>query len=173
TVRTEGPETSQAPRPATEPQPNQSVPPQDEPHTGSSGTGIFVTNEGHIVTNAHVVKDCSEIRVGMGQGNFEAARLVAKDPTNDLALLKVNAKPARVGALRFGARQGENVEAFGYPLSDVLATSGNFTTGIVTALAGSATTAASIRFPRPSSRATPAVRSSTRTAISSASSLRN
>jgi len=72
----------------------------------------------------------------MGQGNFEAARLVAKDPTNDLALLKVNAKPARVGALRFGARQGENVEAFGYPLSDVLATSGNFTTGIVTALAG-------------------------------------
>ena len=95
-----------------------------------------MTNEGHLVTNAHVVKDCSDIRVGMGQGNFEAGQLVAKDPANDLALVKVNAKPARVGALRFGARQGENVEAFGYPLSQVLATSGNFTTGIVTALAG-------------------------------------
>lgn len=39
-------------------------------------------------------------------------------------------------ALRFGAKQGENVEAFGYPLSQVLATSGNFATGIVAALAG-------------------------------------
>jgi serine protease Do len=95
-----------------------------------------VTNEGHLVTNAHVVKDCLDIRVGMGQGDFEAGKLVAKDPSNDLALLKVDAKPARVSALRFGARQGENVEAFGYPLSQVLATSGNFTTGIVTALAG-------------------------------------
>ena len=61
---------------------------------------------------------------------------MAKDPTNDLALLKVNAKPSKVGALRFGVRVGENVEAFGYPLSQVLATSGNFTTGNVTALAG-------------------------------------
>ena len=116
--------------------PLQPPPEQAEPHTSSSGTGIFVTNEGHLITNAHVVKDCLDIRVGMGQGNFEAGKLVAKDPTNDLALLKVNAKPARVAALRFGARQGENVEAFGYPLSQVLATSGNFTTGIVTALAG-------------------------------------
>jgi hypothetical protein len=41
-----------------------------------------------------------------------------------------------MGALRFGAMQGENVEAFGYPLSQVLATSGNFTAGIVTAPAG-------------------------------------
>lgn len=95
-----------------------------------------MTNEGHLITNSHVVKDCSDIRVGMGQGNFEAGRLVATDPTNDLALVKVNAKPGRVAALRFGARQGENVEAFGYPLSKVLASSGNFTTGAVTALAG-------------------------------------
>ena len=95
-----------------------------------------MTNEGHLITNSHVVKDCSDIRVGMGQGNFEAGRLVATDPTNDLALVKVNAKPGRVAALRFGARQGENVEAFGYPLSKVLASSGNFTTGVVTALAG-------------------------------------
>ncbi len=118
------------------PQPVSSPPEQPEPHTTSSGTGIFVTNEGHLITNAHVVKDCLDIQVGVGQGTFEAGKLVAKDPTNDLALLKVNAKPARVAALRFGARQGENVEAFGYPLSQVLATSGNFTTGIVTALAG-------------------------------------
>jgi serine protease Do len=136
TVRTGASEVAAAPGPSPAPQPVPSPPEQAEPHRSSSGTGIFVTNEGHLVTNAHVLKDCLDIRVGMGQGNFEAGKLVAKDPTNDLALLKVNAKPARVGALRFGARQGENVEAFGFPLSQVLATSGNFTTGIVTALAG-------------------------------------
>ena len=112
------------------------MPEQSEPHRAGSGTGIFVTNDGHLITNAHVVKDCLEIRVGTGSGNFEVGSVVAKDPTNDLALLKVNAKPSKVGALRFGVRVGENVEAFGYPLSQVLATSGNFTTGNVTALAG-------------------------------------
>lgn len=122
------------PRAASLPPPT--VPEPAEPHTSTSGTGIFVTNEGHLVTNAHVVKDCLDIRVGVGQGAFDEGNLVAKDATNDLALLKVNAKPARVAALRFGARQGENVEAFGYPLSQVLATSGAFITGTVTALAG-------------------------------------
>ena len=95
-----------------------------------------MTNEGHIVTNAHVVANCSEIRVRDGEGNFETGRLLAKDTTNDLALLKVNAKPTRLGALRFGVRLGENIKAFGYPMSQVSATSGNFTTGNVTALAG-------------------------------------
>ena len=106
------------------------------PHRSSSGTGIFVTNEGLVITNAHVVNDCSEIRVGMGQGEFEIGRLVAKDAANDLALVKVERKPPRVGALRFGVRLGEKVEVFGYPLSEELATTGNFTTGNVTALAG-------------------------------------
>ena len=137
TVKVGEAEASQAPQPnPVPPQPYQSGPPQDEPHRPGSGTGIFVTNDGHLITNAHVVKDCLQIRVGMGSGNFEVGSLVAKDPTNDLALLKVNAKPPKVGALRFGVRVGENVEAFGYPLSQVLATSGNFTTGTVTAVAG-------------------------------------
>ena len=89
-----------------------------------------------MLTNAHVVKDCSEIRVGVAPGSYEIARFIAKDTANDLALLEVNAKPSRIAALRFAVRLGENVEAFGYPLSQVLATSGNFTTGNVTALAG-------------------------------------
>ena len=88
---------------------------QAEPHSVTWGTGIFVTPEGHVLTDAHVVEDCLEIRVGVGQGNDEVGRLVAKDTTDDLALLTVNAKPSRVAALRFGVRLGENVEAFGGP----------------------------------------------------------
>jgi S1-C subfamily serine protease len=101
-----------------------------------SGTGFFVTNDGRAITNAHVVRDCSEIHVGTGQGNFVSANLVARDTTNDLALLKVDFNSPHVASLRFAVRLGENVEAFGYPLTQILATTGNFTTGNVTALAG-------------------------------------
>lgn len=124
------------PIPAPLPTPGPGVE-QEEPHTAKSGTGFFVTGNGDIITNAHVVRDCSEIRVGTGEGNFVDARIVAKDTTNDLALLRVDVRPAHIASLRSAAvRLGENVEAFGYPLSQVLATSGNFTTGNVTALAG-------------------------------------
>jgi S1-C subfamily serine protease len=53
-----------------------------------------------------------------------------------LALLSTQLTPARVAAPRTNIRLGENVAAFGYPHLDLLATSGNFTLGNVTALAG-------------------------------------
>ncbi len=95
-----------------------------------------MTSDGRVITNAHVVRDCAEIRVGTGQGNYATARVVAEDTKNDLALLKTDFNPAHIASLRLAVRLGENVEAFGYPLSQILATSGNFTTGNVTALAG-------------------------------------
>lgn len=65
------------------------------------------------------------------------ATLLARDETNDLALLHA---PAAAGTpplpLRPGVRLGENVAAFGFPHSDILSTSGNFTVGNVTALSG-------------------------------------
>ena len=70
------------------------------------------------------------------RGNYVDGRLVARDTTNDLALLKVDFNSSHIASLRFAVRLGENVEAIGYPLSQVLATTGNFTTGNVTALAG-------------------------------------
>ncbi len=120
--------------PSPEAQPNAGPGRQEaKPHSVTSGTGIFIAPDGYVLTNAQVVKDCLEIRVGADQGNSEVGRFVAKDTTNDLALLKVNAKPSRVRALRFGVRLGENVEAFA---DQIPATSGNLTTGTVTALAG-------------------------------------
>ena len=137
TVQYPNAEATKIPTPIPQPSPVPSQGPQEEePHTVKSGTGFFVTSDGRVITNAHVVRDCSEIHVGTGQGNYVAAHLVARDTTNDLALLKVDVSPSHVASLRFAVRLGENVEAFGYPLSQVLATTGNFTTGNVTALAG-------------------------------------
>jgi len=110
-VTSRPPVTAQRPKPALEPP--VAAPPEGEAHSASSGTGILVTDDGFLITNAHVVKNCSEIRVSLAGGVEEPGKLVAKDEANDLALVKVNSKPSRVGALRFGVRLGESVEAFG------------------------------------------------------------
>lgn len=111
-------------------------PPEDKARqASSSGTGFFVSREGHLLTNAHVVSDCSAIDVN-GPNGLVPARLVAKDVSNDLALLKTEITPLKVAAVRSGVRLGEAVAVFGYPLSGMLSTSGNFTLGNVTALTG-------------------------------------
>lgn len=123
--------------PATRPvsPPVSPAPKPDEDEKLSSGTGYFVTKSGHVVTNHHVVKGCSTIGVFSGDQPAVEGRLLGSDETNDLAVLKTEIKPQKVASLRIGARLGEPVAVFGYPLSQVLASSGNFTLGNITALA--------------------------------------
>ena len=64
------------------------------------------------------------------------ARIVAADTKNDLALLKSDASLKTVPPLRTGARVGETVYAYGFPLTGLLSSSGNFTVGAVTSVAG-------------------------------------
>ena len=120
---------------APSPDPSRPEPPKN---SGSSGTGFFVSTQGHLVTNAHVVKDCGSIEVKASDGVRISASKLAADERNDLALLRVEigASPPRVAALRAGVRLGEGVEAFGFPHIGLLASAGNFTTGSVAALSG-------------------------------------
>ncbi len=97
----------------------------------SVGTGFFVADGEHIVTNAHVLEGCSVIRAG-GQ----AVQVVKVDRTNDLALLRSVVRGTPL-ALRSGpVRLGEMVVAIGYPLSGLLSSEPIVTTGVVNALAG-------------------------------------
>jgi serine protease Do len=117
---------------------NYEQPPAAAPPEGSfsSGSGFFVGDDGYVLTNNHVIEDCTSTRVFMGNAAAVNARIIARDAANDLALLSTTLKPRRAAAMRFGLKQGESVAAFGYPYADVLASSGNFTLGNVTALAG-------------------------------------
>src|SRR5579884_4381705 len=54
------------------------------------GTGILIDSRGFIVTNQHVVEDVALIRVRLADGTAANARLVARDPECDLALLKID-----------------------------------------------------------------------------------
>lgn len=114
-------------------------PPASAEPTLSSGTAFMVGNSGQLLTNAHVIKDCKAIAAEQpGASGLVRAIVLAQDRTNDLALIKVSPPFPNWSAPRFRqrVRLGEDVFVFGYPLTGIVASSGNFTRGSVTALAG-------------------------------------
>jgi serine protease Do len=94
-----------------------------------------VTRDGKAITNAHVVSGCRQISVTM-EGQSNAAKILARDERNDLALLATDLHPTRAANWRLKVRQGEDIVVYGFPLTGALASGGNVTTGNVTALAG-------------------------------------
>ena len=107
------------------------------PELAGSGTGFYISAGGQILTNAHVVGECSSLAVeSIGKPAVEA-RLVASDARNDLAVIQTKARAPRTAAFRAGSmRQGESVVVYGFPLPGAVASSGNATAGNVSALAG-------------------------------------
>lgn len=109
-------------------------PQASSPNVSSSGSGFFVSTEGHIVTNAHVVADCANVRSSRGG---QIARL-AMDGASDLALYIASEKPIFAARVRGGKgpRIGEAVVAIGFPLKGLLSSDPIVTTGTISALAG-------------------------------------
>lgn len=105
-------------------------------HESSSGTGIFATATGDILTNAHVVSECSTISVTSSDHTSAPGNVIARDQTNDLALVRTKLNPPQFAVFKPSIRLGEGIAVYGYPLSNYLSSSGNFTVGNVTALAG-------------------------------------
>ncbi|WP_017403650.1 trypsin-like peptidase domain-containing protein, partial [Brucella melitensis] len=58
----------------------------------SLGSGVIVDRSGIIVTNNHVIKDADEIKVALSDGREFESRILLRDETTDLAVLKIEAK---------------------------------------------------------------------------------
>jgi S1-C subfamily serine protease len=102
-----------------------------------SGTGFFISSSGHVLTNEHVVKACSIVQVAGMDSSIHNGRVMASDERNDLALISTDFKPSVVPSFRTsGTRIGENIWVYGFPLAGLLASSGNFTGGSISAMAG-------------------------------------
>jgi putative serine protease PepD len=100
------------------------------------GTGIILTPDGEVVTNAHVVEDASEVRVVLsGETEPRKATVLAADASNDLALVKIadvsGLTPATLADPE-GIAVGDQVVAVGYALD--LDGGASVTSGIVSAL---------------------------------------
>ena len=101
-----------------------------------SGTGFFVNDQGHIITNNHVVEICKMMAAEI-DGDPKIFKILATDEQNDLALIKgdyVNKNCLNLSTR--GAVFGEDILAFGYPLDTELSSSVKLTRGIVSSLSG-------------------------------------
>jgi len=92
--------------------------PRDEALVQNSlGSGVIVTNEGHIITNTHVVDQVDQIEVQLSDGRIKTARLIGADSQLDLAVLKIDdpgVKPL-VLADSDSVQPGDSVLAIGNP----------------------------------------------------------
>ncbi len=128
------PEVASQQRPAA-PAPTQ-APQEPTKARFSTGSGFIVSKAGHVLTSAHVVQDCTTITVRQDGSTALPTQVLARDTANDLAVLKVSGPVERPLPIRSSIRLGEGIAAFGFPHSNLLATTGNFTLGNVTALVG-------------------------------------
>lgn len=98
--------------------------PQIIPEQRASGSGVLISDDGYIVTNNHVVSDqnggvAGEINVTLHNKKTYKARLIGKDPSTDLAVLKIDGKslPYLVYGNSDDLKLGQWVLAIGYPLT--------------------------------------------------------
>jgi hypothetical protein len=81
----------------------------------ATGTGFFITDDGYLISNNHVVKDATQVRLVTSTGTI-AAKVVRVDAANDLALLKAEGRfaPLPIVASR-AAKLGGTVATIGFP----------------------------------------------------------
>lgn len=87
------------------------------PRAAAQGSGVIVSEDGHIVTNLHVIEGAAEASVSLADGRRYPAKLLGADPRTDLAVLKIDAEGLR--PLGFAdsekVRVGQLVFAVGNP----------------------------------------------------------
>ena len=99
-----------------------------------TGSGAVIDDQGHIVTNFHVVRDAETLEVTLPDKSKHEAKVIGSDPNNDLAVIQVNGPHGRLTPIPLGTSKGllvgQKVLAIGNPFG----LQGTLTTGIVSAI---------------------------------------
>ena len=113
---------------------------------GSQGSGFVYDEEGHLVTNHHVVSDADFLEVRFSEGDWATARLVGSDFYTDLAVVAVESVPEYADPLPIASENpvpGQPVAALGNPFG----LHGTITAGIVSGIGRSMTTGSGFAIP--------------------------
>ena len=89
--------------------------------TAASGTGFFITEDGYILTNHHVISDASSVKVTLYNGETYDAKVIGSDEDYDIAVLKIDVTGATPVVLGDSSKVaiGESVAAVGNPLGEL------------------------------------------------------
>jgi S1-C subfamily serine protease len=103
------------------------------PQAGT-GSGSIIDQQGHVVTNYHVVKDAEQLFITLSDGTEHAGKVIGADPENDLAVIKFDPKGKQLKTITLGNSAslmvGQKVLAIGNPFG----LERTLTTGIVSGL---------------------------------------
>jgi S1-C subfamily serine protease len=116
----------------------------------STGSGFIFDNDGHVLTNNHVVEGVTTVKVAFSDGSSADAKVVGRDAFQDVAVLKLDLTSGQKlpGGLKTGdsssVRAGDDVIAIGTPLGEY---SNTVSTGIIGAVNRSLDTGSGYRLP--------------------------
>jgi len=120
---------------------------ETEDVTGGLGSGFVFDKKGHIISNAHVVKDANKVVVTFLDGRSYNADIIGIDEYTDIAVIKVNADLSLLHPLSIGdssnLKVGEEIAAIGNPFG----LSGSMTSGIISQLGRLLPTESNYRIP--------------------------
>lgn len=101
--------------------------------TQGAGSGVIVKEDGYIATNYHVIQGATKVQVTLHNGEQYSARIVGSDPSNDVAVIKIDAKDLTTATVGDSStvEVGDLAVAIGNPLGQL---GGTATSGIISAL---------------------------------------
>lgn len=107
--------------------------PQEQFQT-ALGSGFVWDQDGHIVTNNHVINGADQIEVTFSNGTTVPATLVGADPDSDLAVIKVDVPTAQLHPLNLGDSNSIKVGQLAIAIGNPFGLEGTMTTGIISAV---------------------------------------
>lgn len=106
---------------------------QETPAEGT-GSGTILDKAGHILTNYHVIEDAREVVVTLYDGVTRDAKFVGADPVNDIAVIKVDAKPEVLEPARLGDSSNLKVGLRVFAIGNPFGFERTLSTGIISSL---------------------------------------
>ncbi len=99
-----------------------------------TGSGFFVDDKGHVLTNSHVVEDAQRLEVTLADGQKVRAKLVGRDPQNDLAVIRVTVPREKIHPLRLGDSKQLQVGQMALAIGNPFGLHRTVTRGVISSL---------------------------------------
>ncbi|OKO72877.1 trypsin-like peptidase domain-containing protein [Bradyrhizobium sp. NAS96.2] len=107
---------------------------EDQESGSASGTGIVWDNDGHVVTNNHVVQNASQVAIRFASGEAVRAEIVGTAPNYDLAVLRIRSARKLPPPLALGSSADLKVGQFAYAIGNPFGLDQSMSSGIISAL---------------------------------------
>jgi 2-alkenal reductase len=111
-----------------------SAPPPDQDVPFAQGSGFLIDDQGHIVTNNHVVEDASGYQVRFADGSVLEAQLIGRDPGSDLAVIKVDQLPQGAAPLPLADSRTVEVGQTAIAIGNPFGLQNTLTVGVISGL---------------------------------------